>query len=381
MDFEFSTEQNALAKTVRQFAADRVAPHRRASDVTGRYRPGLIAEMAAEGLFALRIPAAHGGRQLDAVSAGLVLEELAAADLSVCFPVLNAALVGGVLAANGTPDQLSLWLPPIARGEAIAAVCLTEPGHGTDAVAIETRAEADGDGWALTGEKTSIMAVRYATHGLIFARTGQPGPHGITAFYAGLGGARVSRELQADLGCRSGGRGRLVFDGLRAGPGDVVGAPGSGFVQIMRGFGISRALIALMAIAVGQAAIDEATEYARRRQAFGRPIGQFQSVAFPLVEHATLLHAARLVAYEALWRADAGRSPAVPANMAKWWAPRAAMEAVHQALLTLGQLGWSEDGPVAQRLRDVIGLQLADGTAAATKLVVARHLLGRECAP
>jgi cyclohexanecarboxyl-CoA dehydrogenase len=136
-----------------------------------------------------------------------------------------------------------------------------------------------------------------------------------------------------------------------------------------------------MAIAVGRAALDEAVAHAGRREAFGQRIGRFQSVAFPLVEQTTLLHAARLVSFEALWNADNGLDPRLPANMAKWWAPRAAMDAVHQALLTFGHLGWSEDGPIAQRLRDVVGLQLADGTAAATKLVVARHLLGRENAP
>jgi cyclohexanecarboxyl-CoA dehydrogenase len=381
VDFNFTDEQNALAKTVREFAADAVAPYRRDSDIRGQYRDGLLAEMAGEGLFALRIPRQHGGAELDAISAGIVLEELAAADLSSCFPVLNAALVGSVLAANGTGDQLAGWLPPIARGEALVALCLTEPGHGTDAANIQARARPDGQGWVITGTKTSIMLAGCATHGLIFARTGPGGAHGITAFYAPFDSPAVSRERLSDLGCRAGGRGTLAFDDLRLGPGDVVGQPGRGFVEVMRGFAVSRALIALMAISVGQAAISEAIAHARVREAFGQPLGRFQGVSFPLAEHASLLHAARLVCFEALWRADNGLDPRVPANMAKWWAPRAAVEAVHQALLTLGHRGWSEDGPIAQRLRDVIGLQLADGTAAATKITVARHLLGREYAP
>jgi len=381
VDYEFTPEHRILAKRVRAFAAERVAPFRTTSDRSGEYRPGLLADVAAEGLFAVRIPRAYGGRELDAVSAGIVLEELAAADLSVCYPVLNAALVGGVLAANGTPEQLARWLPPIAAGESVLTLALTEPGHGTDAAAIEMRAEPDGDGWVLTGEKASIMVAAYATHSLIFARTGADGPRGITAFHIDLRDPRVTRERHRDLGCRAGGRGRIVLDGLRVGPDAVVGPPGAGFVEVMRGFGVSRALISLMAVAVGRAALDEAIAYAGRREAFGRPIGRFQAVAFPLVEHATMLHAARLVAYEALCRADEGQDPRIAANMAKWWAPKAAMEAVHQAVLTMGHLGWSEDGPVAQRLRDVIGLQLADGTAAATKMVVARALLGRENAP
>lgn len=381
MHFDFSAEQDLLAKSTRAFAAAKVAPYAHDSDLRAAYRPGLLADVAAEGLFALHIPREYGGRGLDATSVGIALEELAAADLSVCFPVLNAALIGGVLAANGTPRQLADWLPPIARGEAIVSLGLTEAGHGTDAANIEMRAEPVGDGWRLTGEKASIISVPYATHSLLFARTGGPGARGITAFYVDLDDDRVSRERMSDLGCRAGGRGTLAFDGLEVGPETVVGELGSGFVEVMRGFGISRPLISLMAIAVGRAALDEAVAHARSREAFGGPIGRFQSVAFPLVEHTTLLHAARLLAYEALWRADCGQDPRMEANMVKWWAPKAAVEAVHQALLTLGHFGWSEEGPVAGRLRDVIGLQMADGTAGATKLTVARKMLGKDYAP
>jgi cyclohexanecarboxyl-CoA dehydrogenase len=381
MDFTLAPDQQTLAKQVREFAAERVAPHRRDNDRAGRYHDGQLADIASAGLFALRIPGEYGGKGLDATSAGIALEELAAADLSVCFPVLNAALVGSVLSTSATGTQLARWLPPIANGEAVVALALTEPDHGTDAGNIDMRAVPDGDGWVVSGEKTSIMSATYATHALLFVRTGADGPRGVTAFYVSLDDPRVRIEGLEDLGCRSGGRGRIVLDGLRLDAADMVGEPGHGFVQVMRGFGVSRAFIALMAVAVGRAALDEAIRHAGGREAFGQPLSKFQAVTFPLVEHVTMLHAARLVAFEALANADAGADPRLPANMAKWWAPKAAMEAVHQALLTLGHLGWSEDGPVAQRLRDVVGLQLADGTAAATKLVVARHLLGRELAP
>ncbi|MFF1923601.1 acyl-CoA dehydrogenase family protein [Streptomyces sp. NPDC058221] len=381
MDFTFAPSENELAKRVAEFAAEKIAPHRREQDRASTYRAGLFADLSAADLFALRIPEQYGGLGLSAVSAGIALEQLAAADLSVCFPVLNAALIGGVLADNGEPGQLAAWLPPIARGESLVALALTEPDHGTDAAGIQLHAQPDGDGWLLTGEKTSIMIAAHATHALVFARTGGAGARGISAFYTALDDERVHREQLTDLGCKAGGRGRLVFDGLRVGPADLVGETGGGFAAVMRGFGVSRALIALMAIAVGSAALDEAYAHATRRTAFGRTIGQFQSVSFPLVEHTTLLHAARLVSYEALCLADRGEDPRIPSNMAKWWAPKAAVEATHQALLTMGHQGWSEDGPVAQRLRDVIGLQLADGTAAATKLTVARLLLGKENAP
>lgn len=381
MDFEFTPAQEDLAKRVRRFAEQAVRPYRRSQDVAGQYRDGLLAEMAAEGLFGLRIPAEYGGGEHDAVSVGIALEELAAADLSVCFPVLQASLVGGVLATNATAQQLAAWLPDLAAGRSITVLALTEPEAGTDAAGIRMTARAEGDGWVLDGVKTSIMATRYATHALVFARTGGAGARGISAFYVDLSQPGVERTPMEDLGTRAGGRGTIAFDGVRVGPLALVGGEGLGLVEVMRGFGISRAMIALMAIAVASSALEEALEYARTRQAFGQTLGTHQSVAFPLMEHLTYMHAARLVAVEALWCADRGRDPRIPANMAKWWAPRAAVEAVHQALLTLGQLGWTEDGGISKSLRDVVGLQLADGTQAATKLVLARSILGREFAP
>lgn len=379
MRFDFTAEQNDLAARVRAFATERVTPAAQEADREARFPSGLLRDLADAGLLGLAIPEAYGGGGADAVSTGIALEGLARADLTACWPVLNAALIGGILDGNGSEYQRKRWLPSIASGEAVVALCLTEHEHGSDAAAIELRAEPDGDGWRLEGEKTSINLGAYATHGLVFARTGGPGARGITAFYASFD--TVTRKPLSDLGSRAGGRSTLVFDGLWVGADEVIGGPGLGFVQVMRGFDYSRALIALMSVGAAGASIDEAVAYARTREAFGGPIGRFQAVSFPLVEHATLLHAARLLAYEALWRKDAGLDHRVEANMAKWWAPKASAEAAHQALLIFGQHGWTEDLPLGRRLRDVMGTELADGTANVTKLVVARQLLGRECAP
>ncbi|HEU5159177.1 MAG TPA: acyl-CoA dehydrogenase family protein [Streptosporangiaceae bacterium] len=378
MDFEFSPEQRALAERIRAFAAERLAPAAGEGERRGRPRPGLFAELTAEGLFALRVPVAYGGQGAGAVSTGIVLEELAAGDLTAGYPVLNAALVADALDANATDEQRARWLPPIARGEAILTVGRTESGDGDgggdddNAAGIGLRATPAGDGWRLSGEQTSAAPGGHATHALVFARTGEADAPGVTAFFVSLDHPRVGR---------AGGPATLTFDDVRVGPDDVIGAPGRGAVRVLRGFDHSPALIALMCLGAAGAALDEALAYARRRHAFGEPIGRFQGVAFPLVEHATLLHAARLLAYEALWRKDAGLDHRTEANMVKWWAPRAAVDAAHQALLTLGHLGRPEDGPQSRRLRDVIGAELADGTANATKLVVARQLLGGDHAP
>ncbi|TDV54228.1 acyl-CoA dehydrogenase family protein [Actinophytocola oryzae] len=380
MDFSFSPEQDALAEKVRAFVADRVAPTVRDSDRTGEFPPGLVAELGGAGLFGLGVPVEHGGAGLGAVEVGIALEELGRADPAAGMLVLNAALIAGIIERNGTPSQRAEWLPEIASGEAVVALCLTEPAHGTDAAAIELRAEGDEHRF-LTGTKTSIMLGAVATHGLVFARTGGSGADGITAFYTRLDRPEVTRERLDDLGHRAGGRATLRFDRCPVGPQARVGEYGSGFRGVMRGFDYSRALIAIMAVANATAAVDDALGHARDRTSFGAPIGSHQGVAFPLVEQATHLRAARLLAFEALWRRDAGLDHRVEANMAKWWAPKVGIAATNQSLMTLGHRGWSRDHTVERRLRDAVGLQIADGTENAAKLAVARRLLGREYAP
>jgi cyclohexanecarboxyl-CoA dehydrogenase len=381
MDFALTPDQQALKDRIAAFAAEHVAPGYQEADRTGVMRPGLTADLAGAGLLGLRIGTDHGGLGLGAVGTGIALEELARADFNACYPALNAALIGDILTGNGDAEQRKRWLSPIADGSALVALCLTEPEHGSDAAAIGMTARAVDGGWRLSGVKTSIMMGTVATHALVFARTGGPGARGVTAFYLPLDDAHVTRTATRDVANRGAGRAELAFDDMPATVDDVVSGEGLGFVQVMQGFDYSRALISLMCIGAASASMDEAFDYARTREAFGRPIGTFQGLSFPLVEHATYLHAARLLAYEALWRKDAGLDHRIEANMAKWWAPKTSVEAAHQALLTHGQAGWTEDRPLGQRMRDIMGLEMGDGTAQVTKMVVARQILGRDSAP
>ncbi|NMH95931.1 acyl-CoA dehydrogenase family protein [Pseudonocardia acidicola] len=381
MDFAFDDDQESFRKELRRFATTALAPHYQSDDRAGVMRPELPGQLAGMGLTGLRIPERFGGQGADAVTTGLAAEEISRADVNVCYLLLNSALIADILVANATEEQLARWLPPIASGETVPALCLTEPGAGSDAAHLTLRAEPDGDGWRLVGEKTSITLGMYADVAVVFARTGGAGARGISAFFVRLDAPGLSRTPLDDLGSRSIGRASLYFDGLRVGRDDLIGADGAGFVSVMRGFDYSRAIIGLMCLGIAAAALDDAFDYARTREAFGAPIGKNQGLAFPLVESATYLAGARHLCYEALWRKDQGLDHTVQANMAKWWAPKLGMEVVHQALLTFGHAAWSTDNPQGQRLRDVIGLQIGDGTAQIAKLVVARQLLGREFAP
>lgn len=381
MNFAFTDDQERFRAHLRAFARRELAPHYAADDRAGRLRPGLVAQLAALGLTGLRTPQQWGGQGAEAVVVGIAAEEIGRADFNACYLLVNTSLVTEILLAAGTERQQERWLPPIAEGSLVPALLLTEPEHGSDAAALTLRAEPSGDGWVLSGEKTSITLGMHAGCGVVFARTGGPGAAGVSAFMVDLDDPRVTRAPFDDLGNRSIGRASIHFDGLPVPAEGLLGTPGAGFAPVMRGFDYSRAVIALACLGAASAALDEALEYARRRQAFGRPIGGFQGVAFPLVEQATYVEAARLLCYQALWRKDQGLDHTVEANMAKWWAPRLAVDAIHQSLLTFGHAGYATDNPQGQRLRDVIGLEIGDGTAQIAKLVVARKLLGREFAP
>ncbi|MER6897982.1 acyl-CoA dehydrogenase family protein, partial [Amycolatopsis sp. NPDC000740] len=232
-----------------------------------------------------------------------------------------------------------------------------------------------------TGEKTSITLGMSADVALVLARTGGPGARGVSAFWVELDDAYVSRAAFDDLGSRAIGRASLHFDGLPVAKEALVGGEGQGFVSVMQGFDYSRAIIGLACLGAAQVSLDEALQWSRDREAFGSPIGTFQGVAFPLAEQATYLRGARHVCYEALWRKDNDVEHSTEAAMAKFWAPKLAAETIHQCLLTFGHLGYSSESPVGQRLRDVIGLEIGDGTAQVSKLVIARNLLGRAYAP
>lgn len=381
MDFAFDDVEESFRQEVRRFTERALAPHYQADDRAARLRPELVTDMAGMGLMGLRIPERHGGQDASAVVAGMAAEEIARGDFNASYLIIITALVSDILAGNADEEQASTWLPPIADGSVIPALAVTEPGHGTDAARLEVRAEPDGDGWRLSGEKTSITLGMNAHTALVLARTGESGAGGVSAFYVDLDERYVSRAGFDDLGGRAIGRASLYFDGLPAPAGAMLGAPGKGFASVMRGFDYSRAIIGLACLGTAAISLEEALAWARDREAFGQSIGRFQGVSFPLAEYATYLRGARHVCYEALWRKDTGRQHSAEAAMGKFWAPKLAADTIHQCLLTFGHLAYSTESPLGQRLRDVIGLEIGDGTAQASKLVIARHLLGREHAP
>lgn len=381
MHFAFDEDQESFRQEVRRFATKTLAPHYQSDDKAAEFRRELALDMAAMGLSGLRIPEELGGQDASAVVAGLAAEEVGRADFNAAYVIIVIALISDILVRNATEEQQAAWLPSIASGETIPCICITEPGHGTDAASLELKAVPDGDGWTLHGEKTSISLGMAADRAVVLARTGGPGARGVSAFWVDLNTPAVTRSQFDDLGSRAIGRASLHFDGVPVTRAELIGEEGGGFVSVMQGFDYSRAIIGLACLGAAQQSLDEAVQWVRDREAFGQPIGRFQGVAFPLAELVTYVRGARHVCYEALWRKDQGLEHSSEAAMAKFWAPKLAAEVIHKCLLTLGHLGYSTESPVGQRLRDVIGLEIGDGTEQVSKLVIARDLLGREFAP
>lgn len=381
MDFGITDEQRHFQESVRELARTHLAPRYGEDDRRGEIDPRTRSQLAQLGLMGIAIPERYGGQGADSVTTGIAAEEIAYSDFNASYLLLIPMLAAEVILAGGDESQRSALLPPIADGSVLPCFCLTEPEHGSDAARLTLKAQRDGSGWRLTGEKTSISLGIAADTAVVFARTSNDGARGISAFYVDLDQRYVQRSEFRDLGSRAIGRAALHFDGLPVSEESLIGGEGEGFVKCMQSFEFSRAIIGLMCLGCASCALEEAISYARSREAFGRPIGANEGVSFPLAEAATFIRGARWICFEALWRRDQGLPHRAQASMAKWWAPKVAVETAHQALLTLGHAGYSEELPSGQRIRDLIGLEIGDGTAQIAKLVLARELLGRAYAP
>jgi cyclohexanecarboxyl-CoA dehydrogenase len=382
MDLAFSPEQDELIRILRQFARRDLAPHSAEWDRSGQFPWEAWRQMGELGLLGLRVPVAYGGQESDFVTYGIAMEEIGRGDFACTYGIQLAGLAGQILGRSGSEEIKARWLPPTARGEAVVALALTEPGAGSDAANLACRAEREGDHYVITGEKSGISLGMVAQAAIVFARTDPAGrARGVSAFLVPLDAPGVSRSPLRDMGTRAIARAVLAFDQVRVPASHRLGEEGTGFYQVMQGFDYNRIGIALACLGVAQQSVEETIAYVKERKAFGRPIAQFEGVSFPIAEAATHLEACRWLCYRALWLADQGRPHTKESAMTKWWGPRLSVDTIHQCLLLHGHYGYTDELPFEQRMRDVIGLEIGDGAAEVMKMVVARELLGRESLP
>jgi cyclohexanecarboxyl-CoA dehydrogenase len=370
-----SDEQRSFAETARRFAREKIAADYQRRERDGCVDRALVLEMGALGLIGPELPEAFGGLGVPSLVSGLIAEAIGYADINVAYVQILASLNGKIIASHASRELAAQWIPRMIAGEAIVAIGLTEPRGGSDAANLALSARRDGPNYILKGEKSSISMADQADAVVVFARTGSAadGGRGVSAFLVPMRTPGVSTSRFNDLGSKAIGRSSIFFDDVVVPAGNRLAGEGAGFVQVMQGFDFSRALIGLQVLGAAQASLDETWAYVQQRQAFGAPIARNQGVTFPLAEGETTIEAARRLCLHTLALRDAGEPHTAEAAMCKWLAPKTAVEVIHQCLLTHGHYGWSLDLPHQQRLRDVMGLEIGDGTAQIMKLIIARE--------
>lgn len=375
-------ELEFLAETAEKFAQKYIAPGFLERDQSRVFDRDLVKKMGEMGFIAPELPEQYGGQGMGRLAAGIIHEAIAKADLSFSYINLLASLNGQILAEHGQPEVVEPWLKKLTAGEAIFSIALTEPRGGSDAANLRLKIERDGDEYVINGEKTSISAADQADASVVFGRTGanEDGAHGVTALLVPMDLPGISTTRFDCHGQRAIGRGSIFFDNVRVPVNHRLGDENKGFVQVMQGFDFSRALIGLQVLAVARVSLDEAWEYAAQREAFGQPLTAFQGVSHPLAEYETQVEAARLLCLQTLWLKDNHLPHTSEAGMCKWWGPKLAYDVIHQCLLTFGHAGYDR-GVIEQRMRDVLGFQIGDGTAQIMKTIIARHKAGRKAVP
>jgi len=378
VDFELSAEQREIQSLARDFARQEIDPHASEWDREHRFPRELFAKLADLGLMGTCIPEEYGGAGADFLSYILVLEELSRADAGVGVTVaVHTSAVTLPLLMFGTDEQRARFVPPLARGEHLGAFALTEPEAGSDAGALRTRAEPDGDGWRITGSKQWITNGRYSGTFLLFARTAEdtPGARGVSAFVLDADHVRITRD-EEKLGLNSSVTNDLVVEGAYVGRDRLLHEEGRGFHVAMRTLDGGRIGIAAQALGIAQAAFDVAREYAKERHAFGRPVAGFQAIQNKLADMSMEIDAARLLVYRAAWLKQNDRPHTEAGAKAKLYASEMARRQTAEAIQVLGGYGYTKEFPVERYYRDAKITEIYEGTSEIQRLVIARAILG-----
>lgn len=372
-------EARDLITLVRHMAQREIAPAAAEEEDAGRFPRGVFTLLSQSGLLGLPYDAEYGGGDQPYEVYLQVLEELAAARLTVGLGVSVHTLASYALAAYGGKQQQVEHLPAMLGGGLLGAYCLSEPASGSDAASLRTKAVRDGDSWVITGTKAWITHGGIADFYTVMARTGEEGPRGITAFLVpgdadGVSGAAPERKM----GMKGSPTAQVHFDGVRVGDDRRLGEEGQGFAIALASLDAGRLGIAACAVGLAQAALDEALSYAAGRRQFGRPIADFQGLRFMLADMATQIEAGRALYLAAARLRDAGRPFAKQAAMAKLHCTDTAMKVTTDAVQILGGYGYTADFPAERYMREAKVLQIVEGTNQIQRMVIARHLAGPE---
>jgi acyl-CoA dehydrogenase len=348
-------------------------------DRTDEYPMELQKKMAEYGLLGISIPQEYGGLGLDMMASVIVGEEIAHASLSAGFIMgVQNGLAGGALAMFGNDQQRGTYLPKLVKGEMIGSYGLTEPGAGSDAAGISTKASKDGDSYIINGSKIFITQGAVADLLILFARTGTPedGAAGITAFVAEkrAHGFRVGQKFEV-MGARGTATAELVFENCRVPAANMLGREGDGFLIAMTILGKSRIGAAAAAVGISEAAFEQALSYAKKRNIFDKPLSRYEAIRFMLADMATRIRAAKLLTYQAATLHDQGQDYTKEAAMAKYYASETAVWVTERAIQIHGGYGVSKMLPLERYMRDAKILDIVEGTSEVQRWILSKELL------
>ncbi|ALV36974.1 acyl-CoA dehydrogenase [Streptomyces sp. CdTB01] len=372
-------EARDLISLVRDIAQREIAPKAAEEEDAGRFPREVFTLLSKAGLLGLPYDSEYGGGDQPYEVYLQVLEELAAARLTVGLGVSVHTLASYALAAYGTKKQQVEHLPAMLGGGLLGAYCLSEPSSGSDAASLRTKAVREGDDWVISGTKAWITHGGIADFYTVMARTGEEGPRGITAFLVPGDAEGVSGAVpEKKMGMKGSPTAQVHFDGVRVPDERRIGEEGQGFAIALASLDSGRLGIAACAIGLAQAALDEAVAYATDRRQFGRPIADFQGLRFMIADMATQIEAGRALYLTAARLRDAGRPFAKEAAMAKLHCTDTAMKVTTDAVQILGGYGYTADFPAERYMREAKVLQIVEGTNQIQRMVIARHLAGPE---
>jgi alkylation response protein AidB-like acyl-CoA dehydrogenase len=374
VDFDLTAEQREIQAVAREFADAEIAPHASEWDREHRFPHDLVPKLAELGFMGVCVPEELGGAGADFLSYMLVLEEISRADAGIGVTVaVHTSAATLPIAKLGTDEQREELVPPMARGEKIGAFALTESGAGSDARALRTKAEPDGEGWKLNGTKQWITNGSFGGTALVFAR-GEPG---ISCFLVDgeAEGLRVTKE-HSKMGLHSSSTVDLVLEDVRVPTTALLGEEGKGFQIAMSTLDGGRIGIAAQAVGIAQAAYDAARSYALERRQFGKRIGEFGAIQAKLADMATEIDAARLLVLRAAFLRDRGEPHGEAGAKAKLFASSVARRQTGEAIQVLGGYGFTTEFPVERYYRDAKITEIYEGTSEIQRLVIARSVLG-----
>ena len=375
MDFRYRDDQVLVRDTVRDFVRARIVPNAAAWNEKGEFPMELVPELAALGLTGLAVPTELGGAGLDMLTIAMVMEELGAGDGSIALTLAahNSLCLGHLLVA-ASDEQKRRWIPPLAAGKHLGAWALTEPGSGSDAVAVQSTAKNVGEGFVLNGTKQFITNASIAGFFVVNVGAGARGKMTAFGVARGTDGIRAGKR-ERKMGLHASDTSQLVMEDCRVAETDRIGRDGEAFSDVKKVLDRGRIGIGALAIGLGRASLETAVAYSKERKQFGRAIAEFEMIQWKLAQSRTELDAARLLIHRAAALVDAGEPFSIAASKGKLYASEAASRAANASLQVLGGYGYLRDYPVERHLRDARLMEIGEGTSEVQRIVISRDLI------